>query len=169
MALDWIQEELDRLLIHDDGESQIFEIQRKLLTYNTYFLKIKSKKRFKKNQAVLVRRDTREKTIVPLDELEVRVTELLEDIQDQLFNKALTKREEMTYVATTMDELKNNADHRPGFTKAMWCTDQACEEKIKEETGFTSRCMPFEQEEIATTCVCCGKKAEKMVYWAKAY
>lgn len=121
------------------------------------------------NQAVLVRRDTREKTIVPLDELEVRVTELLEDIQCQLFNKALTRREEMTYVATTMDELKNNADHRPGFTKAMWCTDQACEEKIKEETGFTSRCMPFEQEEFATTCVCCGKKAEKMVYWAKAY
>ncbi|MGL4337296.1 MAG: hypothetical protein ACRCST_10425 [Turicibacter sp.] len=68
-----------------------------------------------------------------------------------------------------MDELKYNADHKPGFTKAMWCGDQACEDKIKEETGFTSRCIPFEQEEITTTCVCCSKEAKDLVYWAKAY
>ena len=58
---------------------------------------------------------------------------------------------------------------KPGFIKAMWCEDQACEDKIKEETSATSRCMPFEQEAIAETCVCCGKKASKLVYWAKAY
>ncbi len=118
---------------------------------------------------MLVRRDTREKIIVSIHELETKVTELLEDIQTSLFEKALAKREEMTFTATNMAELKNNANHHPGFTKAMWCEDQACEDKIKEEVGFTSRCMPFEQEQLSETCVCCGKKATKLVYWAKAY
>ncbi|MDO5795056.1 MAG: His/Gly/Thr/Pro-type tRNA ligase C-terminal domain-containing protein, partial [Turicibacter sp.] len=121
------------------------------------------------NQAVLVRRDTREKIIVSLNEIEIKVAELLEEIQSNLYKKALAKREQMTYVATNMDELKENATNRPGFTKAMWCMDQACEEKIKEEVGFTSRCMPFVQEDISETCVCCAKKAKTMVYWAKAY
>lgn len=121
------------------------------------------------NQAVLVRRDTREKIIVSLNEIEIKVAELLEEIQSNLYKKALAKREQMTYVATNMDELKENATNRPGFTKAMWCMDQDCEEKIKEEVGFTSRCMPFVQEDISETCVCCAKKAKTMVYWAKAY
>lgn len=121
------------------------------------------------HQAVLVRRDTREKIVVSLDELEIKVAELLEDIQRHLYAKALAKREAMTYTAKTMDELKENAQNRPGFTKAMWCMNQACEDKIKEEVGFTLRCMPFVQEEISQTCVCCGKKAKTMVYWAKAY
>ena len=121
------------------------------------------------NQVVLVRRDTREKIIVSLDDLETKVVELLEDIQQSLFAKALAKREEMTFIATNMEELRNNADNHPGFTKAMWCEDQACEDKIKEEVGFTSRCMPFVQEQISDSCVCCGKKATKLVYWAKAY
>lgn len=121
------------------------------------------------HQAVLVRRDTREKIVVSLDELEIKVAELLEDIQRHLYEKALAKREAMTYTAKTMDELKENAQNRPGFTKAMWCMNQACEDKIKEEVGFTSRCIPFVQEEISQTCVCCGKKAKTMVYWAKAY
>ena len=51
----------------------------------------------------------------------------------------------------------------------MWCGDQACEDRIKEETGATSRCMPFEQEVVGDVCVCCGEKADKLVYWAKAY
>lgn len=121
------------------------------------------------NQAVLVRRDTHEKIIVSLNEIEIKVAELLEEIQSNLYKKALAKREQMTYVATNMDELKENATNRLGFTKAMWCMDQACEEKIKEEVGFTSRCMPFVQEDISETCVCCAKKAKTMVYWAKAY
>ncbi|HAX73761.1 MAG TPA: proline--tRNA ligase [Firmicutes bacterium] len=126
-------------------------------------------KDIEKNQAVLARRDTGEKLIVSLDDLDKKVVDVLGDIQENLYQKALLKREQMTYTAKTFDELKHHANELPGFTKAMWCEEVSCEEKIKEETGFTSRCMPFEQEQIDTTCVCCGKPAKKMVYWAKAY
>ena len=119
--------------------------------------------------AVLVRRDTSEKEVVSLDNLETRITELLNEIHDNLYAKALQNREEKTFVAKTMEELKEIADTKPGFIKAMWCGDLACEEAIKEKAGLTSRCMPFEQEEITDTCVCCGKKAKSMVYWGKAY
>jgi prolyl-tRNA synthetase len=86
-----------------------------------------------------------------------------------LFNKALSHREEHTSVATSFDEFKRVLEENPGFIKAMWCGDVACEEFIKEETSATSRCIPFEQEKLSKTCVCCEKPAEKMVYWAKAY
>ena len=68
-----------------------------------------------------------------------------------------------------MDEMIDIADNKPGFIKAMWCEDRACEEALKEKAGVSSRWMPFEQENIADTCVCCGKPAKKMVYWGKAY
>jgi prolyl-tRNA synthetase len=51
----------------------------------------------------------------------------------------------------------------------MWCGDRECEDKLKEIAGVTSRCIPFEQEHIGDSCVCCGKKADKMLYWGKAY
>ena len=121
------------------------------------------------NQCVLVRRDTREKIFVSLDELEVKVSELLSDIQDSLFAKALSHREETTNTALTYDEFKEIVATKPGFVKAMWCGDVECENKIKEDTTATARCMPFEQEELSDTCVCCGKKAKSMVYWGKAY
>jgi prolyl-tRNA synthetase len=121
------------------------------------------------NQAVLVRRDTREKTIVKLDELEGKVTEILDVIQNALLEKARKLRDEKTYNALTMDELIDIAQNKPGFIKAMWCGETECEEKIKELAGTSSRCMPFEQEELSDTCVCCGKKAKKLVYWGKAY
>ena len=63
--------------------------------------------------------------------------------------------------------MKDIAEHKPGFIKAMWCGDLACEEKIKEEAGLSSRCIPFEQEQIAETCVCCSKPAKSTVYWGK--
>lgn len=121
------------------------------------------------NQAVLVRRDTREKIAVSLDDLETRIPELLEDIQRALFEKARSLREEKTYNARSMEEFIDIAQNKPGFIKAMWCGDVACEEKIKEEAGASSRCIPFEQEELAEECVCCGKKAKHLVYWGKAY
>lgn len=121
------------------------------------------------NQAVLVRRDTREKILVCLDELEVKVSELLEDIQKSLLEKARTAQTEKTTTAVTMEEFKNILDTKTGFVKAMWCGDRACEDKIKEEAAATSRCMPFEQEHVADTCVCCGKPAKKLVYWGRAY
>lgn len=126
-------------------------------------------KDMEKNQAVLVRRDNREKIFVSLDEIEQKVTELLEDIQISLYNKAKANREEKTYTAHNMDELKDIAANKPGFIKAMWCGDLDCEMKLKEDAGVTSRCMPFEQEHISDACVCCGKPAKTMVYWGKAY
>lgn len=121
------------------------------------------------NQCVLVRRDNREKTFVSLDQLEAAIAEQLEAVRAGLYEKALARREEMTYSAKTLEELKDLAEHKPGFIKAMWCGDLACEEALKEESGVTSRCIPFEQEQLADTCVCCGKPAKHMLYWGKAY
>ncbi|CRK81037.1 proline--tRNA ligase [Neobacillus massiliamazoniensis] len=120
-------------------------------------------------QVVLVRRDTLEKLVVPIAELEIKLAELLDEIQENLFNKALNHREGRTSKAVNFDEFKETLVNKPGFIKAMWCGETACEEKIKEETGATSRCIPFEQEQVSDKCVCCGKEAKKMVYWAKAY
>ena len=121
------------------------------------------------NQCVLVRRDNREKIFVSLDELETKIPEILKAVHDGLYEKALARREEMTYSVENLDEMIENAENRPGFIKAMWCGDLACEEKLKEVAGVTSRCIPFQQEEITDTCVCCGKKAKHMLYWGKAY
>lgn len=121
------------------------------------------------NQCVLVRRDNGEKVTVSLDELETVVPEMLDAVRDGLYSKALANRTEKTYVAKTMEEMIDIADNKPGFIKAMWCEDRACEEALKEKAGVSSRCMPFEQEELAPTCICCGKPAKKMVYWGKAY
>ena len=86
-----------------------------------------------------------------------------------MLERARAHRDSHTYVATNYDEFKQTIEEKPGFVKAMWCKDLACEEKIKEDTGATSRCMPFEQETLAETCVCCGKPAKTMVYWGRAY
>ena len=121
------------------------------------------------NSCVLVRRDTNEKIPASLDNIEETVAKLLDDIQNSLFEKALKHREENTYTATTYDEFKEVVDSKGGFIKAMWCGDEACENKIKEDTGASSRCMPFGDEKISDKCVCCGKEAKKLVYWGKAY
>ena len=120
-------------------------------------------------KCVLVRRDTREKIECNLDELEAKVAELLDTIQVDMLERARAHREEHTYVATNMDELEEILTNKPGFVKAMWCGCQDCEDKIKEKFAATSRCMPFEQETLAETCVVCGEPAKKMVYWGKAY
>ncbi len=126
-------------------------------------------KDIEKNQAVLVRRDTGEKIFASLDGIEDTVSDLLDKIHDNMFETARAHREEMTSVAKSYDEFKDIIAEKGGFVKAMWCGDVACEEKIKEETTATARCIPFEQEHISDVCVCCGRKAEKMVYWGKAY
>ena len=121
------------------------------------------------NKCVLVRRDTREKYFVSLDELETKIPEILSDIQSSLYNKAKESLYSRIYDAKTMDEAKLIADTKPGFMRAMWCGELECEMKMKEEVGVTSRCMPFDGEAIADTCVCCGKKAKSLVFWGKAY
>jgi prolyl-tRNA synthetase len=120
-------------------------------------------------RCVLVRRDNREKTFVPFDELETKIPELLAAVHDGLYRKALERREEMTYSVADFEEMKEKAATRPGFIKAMWCGSDDCELRLKEEAGVTSRCIPFEQEKISDVCVCCGKPAEHMLYWGKAY
>lgn len=121
-------------------------------------------------QCVVATRHNGEKTIVPLEKLEETVAQKLIEVRDGLYKKALENRERRTYACKTMDEivtaLEENGD---GFVKAMWCGDEACEDTVKEKTGVGSRCIPFEQEQISDTCVCCGKPAKCMVYWGKAY
>jgi prolyl-tRNA synthetase len=121
------------------------------------------------NQCIVVRRDTREKIVVSLDDIETKLGEILEQMQADMFERALAHREEHTYDAVSFEEFCKTADEKPGFIRAMWCGDQACEDKIKEEAGCTSRCMPFEQKELSDKCICCGRPAKKMVYWGKAY
>ena len=120
-------------------------------------------------QCVLVRRDNREKTFVKLENLESEITRLLAEIHDSLYQKALANREANTYVAHDMAEMHKVADGTNGFYKTMWCGELACELKMKDEIGVTSRCMPLEQEDLGATCVCCGKPAKHMIIWGKAY
>jgi prolyl-tRNA synthetase len=120
-------------------------------------------------KCVLVRRDTREKIECAIDEVASKAAELLETIQKDMFNRAKKHLEEHTYVARTKEEFAENFKETKGFVKAMWCGCRECEDKIKEEYSVTSRCMPFEQEHLADTCVICGKPAKKMVYWGRAY
>ena len=97
------------------------------------------------------------------------VQEILDTMQKEMLERARAHRDAHTYTATTYEEFVKTINEKPGFIKAMWCGDQACEDAIKEKTAATSRCIPFEQEEIDTVCVCCGKPAKHMVYWGRAY
>ncbi|MDO4438076.1 MAG: proline--tRNA ligase [Eubacteriales bacterium] len=121
------------------------------------------------NQAILVRRDTHEKVTVSLSELSEKAAELLKDIQSNMYETAKKHVESHTFTAKTIDEMRSILDEKTGFVKAMWCGCRECEDAIKEKTGATSRCIPFNQEHIADTCINCGKPATKMVYWGRAY
>ncbi len=127
-------------------------------------------KDIEKNQCVIVRRDTREKTIVSLDEVNEKLAEVLETMQNDMLERAKAFLASHINDAHDYNEFKAIAETKPGFIRAMWCGDEACENKIKEDTTVTSRCMPFnDQEQISDVCVCCGKPAHKLVYWGKAY
>ena len=123
-------------------------------------------------KVVLVRRDTREKIEIDINSNIVEtIINLMNDIQDNLYNRALERRNRQTYIAHNLDEMTDIMNKHPGFIKAMWCGDPACELKIKEIKGTKSRCIPFdeEQEHIDDKCVCCGKPAKKMVVWGIQY
>ena len=126
-------------------------------------------KDIEEGKCVLCRRDTREKYEVALEDVEAKVAELLDTIQVEMLERARAHREEHTYTATNFEEFVKTFENNSGFVKAMWCGDQACEDQVKEKLSVTSRCMPFAQEKLADTCVCCGKPATKMVYWGRAY
>ena len=131
-------------------------------------LRLKSDERYEES-VCLVRRTTNEKILCRLIIWETAVAEQLEYVRNAMYQKALKNREDKTYEAKTLDEMKEIAENKPGFIKAMWCGDAACEAKLKEVAGVSSRCIPFGHEHDSGTCVCCGKPAEKLVYWGKAY
>ena len=118
---------------------------------------------------VIVLRHTGEKIIVGLDEVKIKVPELMRKMHDEMYAKAAKFVNESTRVATTYDEFKDIIKNKAGYVKMMWCGDEACEIKIKEETSATSRCIPFKQEHFGDVCPVCGKPAKKMVLFAKTY
>lgn len=122
------------------------------------------------NQCVIVRRDNREKSFVPLDSLDVKIEELLKVYAENIYKIAYDNMQKRTYECKTMDEIiQKLSESGDGFVHAMWCGEEECEDKVKEITGVGSRCIPFEQKEISDKCVCCGRPAKHMVCWGKAY
>lgn len=126
-------------------------------------------KDIEKNQCVLVRRDTREKLFVSLDNLAEKVQETLSLIHGGIYEKAQKARKEKTFDAKTINELEKILQTQTGFVRAMWCGDEACETALKERFSISSRCIPFTQEKISDKCIVCQKPADTLVYWGSAY
>lgn len=121
------------------------------------------------NKITIARRDTRKKIIENKDINIVEYTKnLLETIQKDMYNKALKRRNELTFEAHNMSDIENILNTQPGFIHAMWCGDETCELKIKEIKGCKSRCIT-EEEPIDTKCVCCGRDAKHHVIWGIQY
>ena len=120
-------------------------------------------------QCILARRNDGEKTVIKLEELEQAVEAQLELVQKGMYEKAKKNLEEHIYEAHSIEEAKELQQKNGGFIKTMWCGDEACELKMKEVAGMSSRCMPLKQEHLGDTCACCGKPAKHMIYWGVAY
>ena len=128
------------------------------------------KRDLENDMITLVRRDTREKMQVFTNtDIIHDVKVLLEDIQRDMYDRALRRREEMTYTCTDIEDFKDIINNRPGFVKAMWCGDAECEAKIKEIRGCKSRCIPFNEGKISDKCIVCGKEAKELVIWGIQY
>ena len=126
------------------------------------------KRDLENNEITLVRRDTLEKIKVPVQDVADALETLFVDIQNNLYDRALKRRDSMIYEANSWDEFKEIASSKPGFIKANWCGDEACENKIKDEFSMKSRCL-IDDEEIHTDCVVCGKKAKYRLYFGRQY
>ena len=120
-------------------------------------------------ECIVVRRDTLEKMTVKLDELNEKISSLLEEIQTNMYNMAMEVRSKRTNEAHNMDEFKQKLDENQGYIEAMWCGNEECEEKIKELTGARSRCIPYVEEHLDDKCVCCGRPSKHLVYWGRQY
>ena len=120
-------------------------------------------------QCVLVRRNDGEKTVVKLEELETAVAQQLQLVHDGMYERAKKNLDEHIYEAHSLEEAKELQEKNGGFVKTMWCGSLECEMKMKEVAGMSSRCIPFAQEKLDTVCACCGKPADKMIYWGIAY
>ncbi len=119
-------------------------------------------------RVTLVRRDTLEKMEVSFENCIEEIKKLLENIQENLYNRALERRNTMLYTADTYEEFKIIASTKPGFIKINWCGDMACEDKIKEETGLKSRCI-IEEEKVDGKCIVCGKEGKYRIYFGRQY
>ncbi|MDH4221353.1 MAG: proline--tRNA ligase [Candidatus Bathyarchaeota archaeon] len=126
-------------------------------------------KDIEKKQVIAARRDTFERIEVKEEELMGTVDKVLKEIQENLFNQAKKFLEEHITSVETYAEFKKVLRKRGGFIRACWCSNQTCEEKIKDETGATIRLIPFEKEGLFSNCVYCGDKAKEVVYFARAY
>ncbi len=134
-----------------------------------YPIRIEIGKRDLENKVVtLVRRDTLEKIQVGIDEVTTSVIKLLEQIQEDMYNRALNRRNSMIYEAKNYKDMTEIANNKPGFIKVNWCGNVSCEDKIKEDLGLKSRCI-IEEEEVDGPCVCCGEKATTRIYFGKQY
>ena len=120
-------------------------------------------------QCVCVRRDNGEKVTVALDALASAVPALLDDVQQGLFDRAKKNLDSNIFPAFSLEQAKAVQEEKGGFIKTMWCGDLQCELDMKEKAGMTSRCIPFAQEKLGDVCACCGKPADKMVFWGVAY
>ncbi len=121
-----------------------------------------------KEEVVLVRRDTLEKKSIKISQVQEEIEKMLEQIQQDMYNRALKRRDEMIYDVKDYETLKDYAKNKPGFMKINWCGNMACEDQIKEETGLKSRCI-IENEEATGPCIVCGQKATKRIYVGKQY
>lgn len=121
-------------------------------------------------QCVAVRRDSGEKITIKLDELEAKTNDLLDAVQNGLFQKAKANLMENTFDAVTADEIKNIVETKGGFVRTKWCGETECELKLKEYAGVSSRCIPFEHQDGKTgVCPVCGKPSETTIIWGVAY
>ncbi len=123
----------------------------------------------KEKKVVLVRRDTGDKEFVPASGAASRIKETLADIQKSLFERALGLREANTHGARTLDEFKDTLEEKGGFILAGWCGSGECEERVKEETKATIRCLPFDAEQDEGECLVCREKSPQAAVFAKAY
>ncbi len=122
-----------------------------------------------KNQITIARRDTREKITTDLDvDIVKYISDLLETIQKDMYNRAIERRDELTFEAHNLKDMEKILNTQPGFIHAMWCGNVECENKIKEIKGCKARCI-VDEEPIDDKCVCCGKKADKHVIWGIQY
>ena len=124
----------------------------------------------KDDRAVLVRRDSRKKESVRLEELALRVRGILEEVQAAMLEQALQFQKENTRTVSGFEEFKDVIESKRGFIRCGWCGDESCEDRIKEETMATVRVIPLkrEQEEISA-CVCCRKPGREVALFARAY
>lgn len=121
------------------------------------------------NQCVIVRRDNRQKYFVNLDELEKQINQILEEYSKAIWQKALDNLKNKTFVAKDLKQIEKLNSENTGFIKAMWCGEEKCEQELKDKFGITSRCEPFDQEIFTDKCVCCGKPANRVLIFGKAY